>query len=109
MCLATTTARLLSSMTPRAWCVLGRDNYTKIQDSSKAAADGTAIWAARLAVVGRVTRVSYGLSKWVRYDSADPEHRDRKRVRGGAGYDRVGGQWRQILGKVWTHCIIILF
>ncbi|KAF8603201.1 hypothetical protein BDV93DRAFT_493856 [Ceratobasidium sp. AG-I] len=73
---------------------------TIIEDStSKAAADGAVIWAAKRAVVGRATRVSYGTIVRVRYDPFNPEHRGRKITRGIAGYDGVVGKWSEIIAE----------
>ncbi|KAF8603219.1 hypothetical protein BDV93DRAFT_493895 [Ceratobasidium sp. AG-I] len=73
---------------------------TVIEDStSKAAADGAVIWATKLAVVGRVTRVSYGMSFKLNYDPLDPEHQGRKVFRGLWGNDRIDGEWWEIIGQ----------
>ncbi|KAF8761577.1 ATP binding [Rhizoctonia solani] len=57
-----------------------------VDDStSKAAADGSVIWAAKLSVVGRVTRTSYGTTVRTRYDPLNPDHLGRKFSRGNGG------------------------
>lgn len=69
-------------------------------NSSKAAADGAVIWAAKLAVVGRVTRVSYGICSTVTYNPSNPEHQGRMVVRGPTGLDGVDGYWFEIIAQV---------
>lgn len=57
------------------------------------------IWAAKLAVVGRVTRVAYGTASWTPYDPSNPEHQSRKVYKRPEGYS-VAGYWSEIVGKV---------
>ena len=89
-----------SSKTLRTWRLLSLQGHSKHFISSKAAADGAVIWAAKQAVVGRATRVSYGTIVRVRYDPLNPEHRGRKITRGIAGYDGVVGKWSEIIAEV---------
>lgn len=73
---------------------------TIIQDSSsKAAADGAVIWAAKLAVVGRVTRVAYGTLARARYDPSNPDHQGRSVIRSPQGHDVVLKLWSEIIQK----------
>lgn len=76
------------------------NNLIHSLDRSKAAADGCVIWAAKLAVVGRHTRVAYGTTVRTRYNPKDPEHEGRKVTRGHAGYDGVAGRWSEIIDAV---------
>ncbi|CAE6523685.1 unnamed protein product [Rhizoctonia solani] len=71
-----------------------------VDDStSKAAADGSVIWASKLSVVGRVTRISYGTVVRTRYDPFNPEHQGRKVTRGNGGYEGVAGKWSEIVAE----------
>ncbi|CUA75815.1 ER membrane protein complex subunit 1 [Rhizoctonia solani] len=71
-----------------------------VDDStSKAAADGSVIWASKLSVVGRVTRTSYGTIVRARYDPSNPEHQGRKVTRGNGGYEGVSGKWSEIVAE----------
>ncbi|ELU37938.1 hypothetical protein AG1IA_08033 [Rhizoctonia solani AG-1 IA] len=71
-----------------------------VDDStSKAAADGSVIWAAKLSVVGRVTRTSYGTTVRTRYDPLNPDHLGRKFSRGNGGYQGVTGKWSEIVAE----------
>ncbi|CAE6336881.1 unnamed protein product [Rhizoctonia solani] len=73
---------------------------TIVDDStSKAAADGSVIWAAKLSVVGRVTRTAYGTTVRTRYDPLNPDHIDRKITRGNGGYQGVTGKWSEIVAE----------
>lgn len=72
---------------------------TVIEEStSKAAADGAVIWAIQLAVVGRVTRVAYGISTRIPYNPSNPEHQGRRLVRVPDG-NFVSKRWYQLMGK----------
>ncbi|KAH7330579.1 hypothetical protein B0J17DRAFT_580271 [Rhizoctonia solani] len=72
-----------------------------VDDStSKAAADGSIIWASKLSVVGRVTRTAYGTIVRTRYDPSNPEHQGRKATRGNGGYEAVAGKWSEIVAEV---------
>lgn len=66
---------------------------------SKAAADGAVIWAVRLAVVGRITRVAYGIPVRELYDYSNLEHHGRTFTRRPQG-DYVRGRWYEMIGKV---------
>ncbi|KAJ1310673.1 hypothetical protein OPQ81_009200 [Rhizoctonia solani] len=71
-----------------------------VDDStSKAAADGSVIWATKASVIGRVTRTSYGTIVRTRYDPTNPEHQGRKATRGNGGYEGVAGKWSEILAE----------
>ncbi|CAE6466461.1 unnamed protein product [Rhizoctonia solani] len=71
-----------------------------VDDStSKAAADGSIIWASKLSVVGRVTRTAYGTIVRTRYDPSNPEHQGRKATRGNGGYQGVAGKWSEIVAE----------
>ncbi|EUC65714.1 heat shock 70 kDa protein 12A [Rhizoctonia solani AG-3 Rhs1AP] len=71
-----------------------------VDDStSKAAADGSVIWASKLSVVGRVTRTSYGTVVRTRYDPSNPDHQGRKVTRGNGGYGGVAGKWSEIVAE----------
>ncbi|CAE6435583.1 unnamed protein product [Rhizoctonia solani] len=73
---------------------------TIVDDStSKAAADGSVIWAAKLSVVGRVTRTSYGTTVRTRYDPLNLDHLGRKITRGNGGYQGVTGKWSEIVAE----------
>lgn len=66
---------------------------------SKAAADGAVIWAAKLVVVGRVTRVAYGITTRTDYDPSNPEHQGRKAFMFPEG-PKIGWHWSELVAKV---------
>lgn len=66
---------------------------------SKAAADGAVIWAAKLVVIGRVTRVAYGTAKRTAYEPSNPEHQGRKAYMYPEG-PKVIWCWSEIVAKV---------
>ncbi|QRV86967.1 heat shock protein 70 kDa 12A [Ceratobasidium sp. AG-Ba] len=67
--------------------------------SSKAVADGAAIWFAKLSVGKRATRMQYGTDVCVRYDPTNPEHQSRERFQGNDDIEKVKGKWSQITDK----------
>ncbi|KAG8717790.1 hypothetical protein FRC09_013662 [Ceratobasidium sp. 395] len=67
--------------------------------TSKAVADGSVIWSAKLSVVKRATRTPYGTNISTHYNPQSPEHADRTVVRWANGMDCVERYWSQIVGK----------
>lgn len=66
------------------------------------------IWAAKLAVISRVTQVAYGTDMVVNYEPSDPQHRGRPVIRRASGYDGVRSYWSEIVGKVRKRDFTIL-
>ncbi|KAG8793239.1 hypothetical protein FRC12_003456 [Ceratobasidium sp. 428] len=67
--------------------------------TSKAVADGAVIWSAKLSVVKRVTRVSYGTGICAFHNSQNPDHAGRTILKWKDGSNRVWGYWSQIVGR----------
>ncbi|KAG8793238.1 hypothetical protein FRC12_003455 [Ceratobasidium sp. 428] len=67
--------------------------------TSKAVADGAVIWSAKLSVIKRATRTSYGTEVSVGYNPQNPGHASRTVVRWDDGIDHVSGYWEQLVDQ----------